>query len=258
MVHPKKHLGQHFLKDKETAKKIVDALKGHGGYQTLLEVGPGVGILTEQLLSLHYDLIMVELDREAAAYLRKRFNPDNDRLLEMDFLKYDISGMKDEGCGIIGNFPYNISSQIFFKVFENHETVREVVCMVQEEVARRIASPPGNRVCGILSIFIQLYYNVEYLFQVPPEVFNPPPKVNSGVIRLTRNDRKGLECDAGLFKSIVKQGFQNRRKTLKNALKPLHLPGQITDHPFMQSRAEQLGPDDYVLLSKLVEKSWSK
>ncbi|MDH5604685.1 MAG: 16S rRNA (adenine(1518)-N(6)/adenine(1519)-N(6))-dimethyltransferase RsmA [Cyclobacteriaceae bacterium] len=258
MVRPKKYLGQHFLKNREIAKDIVEALTGHMQYDTLVEVGPGTGILTGFLLEKSTKLVLVEIDRDSVDYLKKNYDLEKGQLLNVDFLQLDLKAVDNSGMGIIGNFPYNISSQLFFKIIENHTLVREVVCMVQDEVARRISSAKGHKTYGILSVFLQAYYDIEYLFQVPPEVFFPPPKVNSGVIRLKRNNVVELPCNTKLFKSVVKQGFQNRRKTLRNALKPLNLPAGLNEHVFMSKRAEQLGPEEFIELTNIIEELWNK
>jgi len=258
MVRPKKYLGQHFLKDREIAKDIVEALTGHMHYKTLVEVGPGTGILSGFLLGRPGKLVLVEIDGDSVDYLKSHFDVEKEQIIQGDFLKLDLNTIDNTGLGIIGNFPYNISSQLFFKIIEHHTLVREVVCMVQDEVARRISSSKGHKTYGILSVLLQAYYDIEYLFQVPPDVFFPPPKVNSGVIRLKRNEVAELPCNTTLFKSIVKQGFQNRRKTLRNALKPLNLPAGLSEHVFMSKRAEQLGPDEFIELTNIVEELWNK
>lgn len=247
MVRPKKFLGQHFLKDKNIASKIVEALDGKG--LPVLEIGPGTGVLTELLIKKVEDLSVIEIDRESIAYLRENF--PNLNIIEGDFLEHNINNK----LAIIGNFPYNISSQIFFAVLDSREYVQEVVCMIQKEVADRIASKHGNKTYGILSVLLQAYYNIEYLFKVPPGVFHPPPKVNSAVIRLTRNNVATLPCDEELFKKIIKQGFQNRRKTLRNALKNLNLPGPVYAQSIMDKRAEQLSVYDFISLTQVIEKS---
>lgn len=243
MVRPKKHLGQHFLKDKNIAAKIVESLQSTD--LPVLEIGPGTGVLTELLIK-KADLSVIEIDRESIAYLREHF--PSLKIIEGDFLEHELT----QTTAIIGNFPYNISSQIFFHVLDFRHHVREVVCMLQKEVADRIASSGTDK--GILSIFLQSYYEIDYLFKVPPGVFHPPPKVNSAVIRLRRNDVASLPCDEVNFRKIVKQGFQNRRKTLRNALKNLNLPGSIYALPIMDKRAEQLSVYDFVLLTQRIEK----
>lgn len=253
MVRPKKFLGQHFLKDKNIASKIVEALETTS--LPVLEIGPGTGILTDLLIKKVDDFSVIEIDRESIAYLREHYPGLN--IIEGDFLEFNIQNR----LAIIGNFPYNISSQIFFRVLDARQHVGEVVCMIQKEVADRIASKEGNKTYGILSVLLQAYYKIDYLFKVSPGVFHPPPKVNSAVIRLTRNDVTTLPCDEVMFKKIVKQGFQNRRKTLRNALKNLNLPGLSGDRrglvyalPIMDKRAEQLSVYDFVSLTQAIEK----
>lgn len=255
MVKPKKYLGQHFLKDENIALKIVDALDANE--QNVLEIGPGTGVLSKYLLERYGTrLFLIDVDTESIAYLRSHFDLPHDHIIEADYLKKDLSDILGDEYAVIGNFPYNISSQIFFRILEERNKVKEVVCMLQKEVARRLASPPGSKEYGILSVLLQAYYSFEYLFTVPPGVFNPPPKVNSGVIRLVRNNVDRLECDESLFKKVVKQGFQNRRKTLRNALKPLNLPIQVIEEDVLNKRAETLSVNDFVQLTKLIEK-WS-
>lgn len=246
MVRPKKFLGQHFLKDKNIALKIVEALGSTS--LPVLEIGPGTGVLTELLVKKVDDFSVIEIDRESIAYLREHF--PKLVIIEGDFLEFEVKGP----LAIIGNFPYNISSQIFFSVLDARQHVKEVVCMIQKEVADRIASKEGNKTYGILSVLLQAYYKIDYLFKVPPGVFHPPPKVNSAVIRLTRNDVATLPCDEVMFKKIIKQGFQNRRKTLRNALKNLNLPVPVYALPIMDKRAEQLSVYDFVSLTQAVEK----
>jgi 16S rRNA (adenine1518-N6/adenine1519-N6)-dimethyltransferase len=246
MVRPKKHLGQHFLKDKNIASKIVEALQSTN--LPVLEIGPGTGVLTESLIKKAGDFSVIEIDRESIEYLHEHY--PTLRIIEGDFLEFEIKS----DLAIIGNFPYNISSQIFFHVLDARRHVKEVVGMLQKEVADRIASKEGNKTYGILSVLLQAYYDIDYLFKVPPGVFHPPPKVNSAVIRLRRNSVATLPCDEDLFKKIVKQGFQNRRKTLRNALKNLNLPGRVYALPVMDKRAEQLSVNDFVLLTQAIEK----
>ena len=226
-VRAKKSLGQHFLTDQSIATRIVDALQG----SDVLEVGPGMGVLTQYLLGKN--LKVVEIDKESVAYLEKHFPSLGNGLIEGDFLKMNLSGLFPGQFSIIGNFPYNISSQIFFKILEFRDLVPEVVCMIQKEVAERIAEKPGTKIYGILSVFLQAWYDIEFLFTVGPRAFNPPPKVHSAVIRLTRNSRTSLGCDEKLFRSVVKTAFGQRRKTLRNSLKPLvrqtHQPTTVTE-----------------------------
>lgn len=256
-VRPKKHLGQHFLKDLNIARKIAGSLTHHGGYSTALEVGPGTGVLTQFLLqSEKYELIVAEIDRESIAYLQKHFEVLSGRILEGDFLKMDLEAIAPGPLAIVGNFPYNISSQIFFKVLDYRHKVPEVVGMIQKEVAVRIAEKEGSKDYGILSVLLQAYYDIDYLFTVPPGVFHPPPKVNSAVIRLRRNDREKLPCNEELFRKVVKTAFQKRRKTLWNALKELTLPAELQEHPMLRKRAEQLSVEDFFELTISLENAW--
>jgi 16S rRNA (adenine1518-N6/adenine1519-N6)-dimethyltransferase len=255
-VRPKKHLGQHFLRDEQIAHQIVAGLKLESS-QHILEIGPGMGILTSLLLEIpEQQLWVIDIDGESIDYLQKKFPQLKDRIILGDFLRKNLQEISTDKISLIGNLPYNISSQIFFRLLELKDSVPEMVCMIQKEVAQRIASPPGNKTYGILSVLLGAFFNIEYLFAVEPAAFNPPPKVESAVIRLTRNDTKQLECDEKLFFRVVKQGFQNRRKTLRNALKPLNLPEQINDHPFLSLRAEQLGVADFVALTSKIEVMW--
>jgi 16S rRNA (adenine1518-N6/adenine1519-N6)-dimethyltransferase len=255
-VRPKKSLGQHFLHDQTTAKKIVDGLKITQGMEDVLEIGPGMGVLTKYLLDRKdVNLKVVEIDRESVAYLRKNFGFTNERMIEGDFLELSLSDVFPGRFAIIGNFPYNISSQIFFKVLEYRNVVTQVVCMLQKEVADRIAASHGNKTYGILSVLLQAYYSIKPVVKVSPGAFNPPPKVMSAVIRLERNNRESLGVDEDLFVQVVKQGFNNRRKTLRNALKNLNLAAEVSQLPIMDKRAEQLSVDDFVQLTRLIEES---
>ena len=257
MVRAKKRFGQHFLVNQGVADKIVSSISRHNHYNQLIEVGPGTGVLTERLMQLEgLNLIAVELDREAISYLKGSSRFSGLQLVEEDFLKYEFPPAED-GFGLIGNLPYNISSQIFFKILDHKDQVMEVIAMLQKEVAQRLASVHGNKSYGILSVFLQCWYTVELLFEVSSGSFKPPPKVTSAVIRLRRNNRKQLGCDENLFKTVVKQGFQNRRKTLWNALKPINLPHIAKDSDFMKLRAEQLSVEDFIKLTKQVEE-WRK
>ncbi len=256
MVRPKKSLGQHFLKDQSIAAKIVEALQLTNGKKFVLEIGPGTGVLTQLLIQRpEVDLHLAEIDRDSVAYLKEHYPEHANKITEGDFLDMDLSKMTDQGIHIIGNFPYNISSQIFFKVLEHRDQVKQVVCMLQMEVAERIAEKEGSKTYGILSVLLQAYYNIEFLFKVPPGVFFPPPKVMSAVIRLTRNDRGQLACDEVLFKKVVKQAFQMRRKTLRNALKPLNLPVEISTLALLDKRAEQLGVEEFIGLTYKIEQA---
>lgn len=255
-VRPKKFLGQHFLKDNNIAEKIVHSLSGHGNYQQVLEIGPGMGVLTQFLVKLtQYQTTVMEIDVESVSYLKQHY--ENLPILHQDFLKADLNPIP-RPFAIIGNFPYNISSQIFFKILEHRQNIPEVVGMIQKEVADRIQSEHGNKTYGILSVLLQAYYDIEYLFTVEPHVFHPPPKVRSAVIRLRHNGTQQLACDEVLFKRVVKQGFQNRRKTLRNALKPLNLPEAIRQLPTLNLRAEQLSVQDFVSLTQQIEESWKR
>ena len=253
-VKPKKHLGQHFLIDLSIAERIAAQVTGHGGVKQLLEIGPGMGVLTDYLLKGDLDVNLIEIDRESIAYLHQKYPNLQNRVIEGDFLKFDFSTVFSSPFAVVGNFPYNISSQIFFKILEDKNKVSEVVCMLQKEVARRIASPKGSKEYGILSVLLQAWYDIDYIFSVPPGVFNPPPKVNSGVIRLTRNQVQKLDCNEKLFFQVVKGGFGNRRKTLRNSLKSFQLTEEFKSHPILDKRAEQLDVADFVFLTQQIEK----
>ena len=240
-------MGQHFLTDLKAARAIVDALAGPGD---TLEIGPGMGVLTQYLLQREdINLKMVELDGESVEYLLTHFPGMQGRLIQAHFLKLHLEKFFPGSFSIIGNFPYNISSQIFFKVLDYKDFVPEVVCMVQKEVAERIAEPPGTKTYGILSVFLQAWYDIEYLFTVGPGAFAPPPKVQSAVIRLRRNGRTDLGCDEALFRKIVKASFGLRRKTLRNSLKPLVTETSILQDPVFDLRPERLGVEDFVELT---------
>ena len=295
-VRAKKSLGQHFLTDQDIARRIVDSLQG----SPVLEVGPGMGVLTKYLIpqlagqalepgrvhsrfaaaeyglsstpapateafeSQDNDLATglaastcqlkaIEIDKESVAYLKKHFPALGEGLIEGDFLKMDLQGLFPGQFSIIGNFPYNISSQIFFKIIDNRDLVPEVVCMIQKEVAERIAEKPGTKTYGILSVFLQAWYDIEYLFTVGSGAFNPPPKVQSAVIRLTRNSRTELGCDEKLFKAVVKTAFGQRRKTLRNSLKPLiQKAGRLSEpgESVFDLRPERLSVEDFIDLTR--------
>jgi 16S rRNA (adenine1518-N6/adenine1519-N6)-dimethyltransferase len=251
MVRPKKHLGQHFLKDQNIAAKIADALMGHGNYKHLLEVGPGTGVLTQFLLQKEYEVHAVEMDSESVVYLKRNFIQLTDNLIEGDFLKLDFDELTEGPLCVIGNFPYNISSQIFFKVLDNRNKVPECIGMIQKEVADRIAAAPGSKTYGILSVLLQAYYDIDYLFKVPPGVFHPPPKVDSAVIRLRRNSVEQLDCDEKLFVRVVKAAFNQRRKTLRNALKTFTFATAPDEH-LLTLRAERLSVEDFVHITKCI------
>lgn len=252
---PKKSLAQHFLKDEAIARRIVDSLTGKG-YSTVLEIGAGKGILTKFLLEdTRFTTYVNEIDTRAVSYLRTQFPQLKDKIIEADFLKLDITSIgRDKRLSIIGNFPYHISSQILFKIYEHHHLVQEMVGMFQKEVAERIAASPGGKAGGILSVLMQAYYEVEYLFTVEAESFYPPPKVRSAVIRLTRNSTKKLNCDEVLFKQVVKTAFNQRRKMLSNALKPLLEGLDLQGFPHLKKRAEELTVEHFIELTNLIGK----
>lgn len=266
-------MGQHFLTDLSVARQIADALivpdktaedgsQAVPGRTDVLEVGPGMGVLTQYLLQRpELNLKMVEIDRESVDYLLVNFPQVNGSLIEADFLKLRLENFFGGDFCVIGNFPYNISSQIFFKILDCKDSVPQVVCMIQKEVAERIAEKPGTKTYGILSVLLQAWYDIEYLFTVGEGAFNPPPKVKSAVIRLTRNSRTSLGCDESLFKTVVKTSFNQRRKTLRNSLKPLILDKAAREgwsveqteafvsDPVFSLRPERLGVEDFIALT---------
>jgi len=250
MVRPKKHLGQHFLTDPAIAQRIVDAMRSLPE-ETIIEVGPGTGVLTEWLLEKNLPFIPVEIDSESVAHLIARWPQLEGILMEGDFLKLDLDQFPGKINHIIGNFPYNISSQIFFKVLENRQRIDSVVCMLQKEVAQRIASPHGTKNYGILSVLLQAYYNIEYLFSVKPGSFFPPPKVTSGVIRMKRNERKALPCDENLFRRVVKAVFNQRRKMIRNSIQSILL-NLDSDFELLSKRPEQLDVQQFIELTQWV------
>jgi len=255
-VRPKKSLGQHFLHDQSIAQRIVESLKVDETPSPVLEIGPGMGVLTRFLAAKpDVDLKLIEIDRDSVAYLRQHYPALEHQIIEGDFLKLDLKTIFPGRFNIIGNFPYNISSQIFFSVLEHRHQVDQVVCMLQKEVADRIAAKHGNKIYGILSVLLQAYFDITFLFKVSPGVFTPPPKVMSAVIRLKRNQVKELKCDEELFVKVVKQGFNNRRKTLRNALKNLTLAAEISALKLLDKRAEQLSVDEFIHLTRLIEES---
>ena len=251
-VRAKKHLGQHFLKDLSIARSITDALSGQG-YSNIVEVGPGMGVLTQYLLTKDFITHVIELDRESVSYLQAEYPQLSQRIYSANFLKLNLETITDQSFALIGNFPYNISSQILFKALDYKDQIPEIVGMFQKEVAERVASGPGNKKYGIISVLLQAYYNIEYLFTVDEDVFDPPPKVKSGVIRLRRNDEKKLGCNEKFFKQVVKQAFSQRRKTLRNALKPLIGKSESND-PILELRAERLSVKDFVYLTNQLER----
>ena len=271
-VRPKKSLGQHFLTDLAAARKIADSLQPDGATNEnpadVLEIGPGMGVLSQYLLERDdISLKMVEIDSESVDYLLMNFPKANGALIQADFLKLDLSRFFRQDFCVIGNFPYNISSQIFFKILDHKDRIPHVVCMIQKEVAERIAEKPGTKTYGILSVLLQAWYDIEYLFTVGEGAFNPPPKVKSAVIRLRRNDRKSLGCDESLFKTIVKTSFNQRRKTLRNSLKPLAAAmaernrwsneklAEFLSAGIFDLRPEKLGVEDFIALTNLFQDS---
>lgn len=258
-VKPKKALGQHFLNDENVASEIAATISsaklpaGHPGWDSLpvLEVGPGMGVLTKYLLGAGREITAVELDGESVEYLARVY--PSLRVVEADFLRLDLAGVYGGPFALIGNYPYNISTQIFFKVLDNIDLIPVVAGMLQKEVAQRICSAPGSKVYGILSVLLQAWYDCEYLFDVGPHVFTPPPKVTSGVLRLTRNSRTDLGCDPALFKRVVKTAFGQRRKTLRNSLSSMLSPGcAALDSPMMKERPERLSVDDFIRLTNML------
>ena len=249
-VKAKKFLGQHFLTDESIAMRIVDSLSGRSS--NVIEIGPGMGVLTKYLIEkpgLNFHVI--EIDRESVAWLHAHY-PSLD-VIEGDFLKLDLNALFHDSFAVIGNFPYNISSQILFRVFDCRNQAVEVVGMFQKEVAERVAAGPGSKTYGILSVLLSAFYDIEYLFTVSEHVFNPPPKVKSAVIRLTRNNVTSLPCDETLFVKVVKAGFNQRRKTLRNALRSAQLPIEAVDEMFLAKRAEQLSVNEFVTITQNIQ-----
>ena len=253
-VKAKKHLGQHFLNDENIAKKIADTLTLNG-YKTVLEIGPGMGVLTKYLLDKkNITTYVVEIDSESVEYLQANYLNLAPRIIEKDFLKYNLNEvLKGEPFAVIGNFPYNISTQIVFKTLEMRDQIPEFSGMFQKEVAQRICQKEGSKVYGILSVLTQAFYDAEYLFTVPPQVFNPPPKVDSGVLRLTRKENYTLPCNEKLFFKVVKTAFQQRRKTLRNSLKTLNLSDNLREDVIFGKRPEQLSVEEFINLTSLIE-----
>ena len=256
LVKPKKFLGQHFLKDLQVAQNIADTVDACPELP-ILEVGPGMGVLTQFLLKKERSVTVVELDYESVAYLNEAYPNLKDRIIEADFLKMDLKKVFDGKPFVLtGNYPYNISSQIFFKMLDNKELIPCCTGMIQKEVAERMAAGPGSKTYGILSVLMQAWYQVDYLFTVHEHVFNPPPKVKSAVIRMTRNTTTDLGCDEKLFKQIVKTTFNQRRKTLRNSIKPiLGKECPLTEDPLFNRRPEQLSVQEFVELTNSVEQA---
>ncbi|MFO7614701.1 MAG: 16S rRNA (adenine(1518)-N(6)/adenine(1519)-N(6))-dimethyltransferase RsmA [Bacteroidales bacterium] len=250
-IRPKKHLGQHFLKDENIAQKIIAGLPSD--VENIIEVGPGMGILTKYLIGLPgKNCYFIDMDKESVDYLRERFPGQSERIIQGDFLRFQPETVFSGDFAVIGNFPYNISSQILFKVLEYRDEITTVVGMVQKEVAERLASGPGTKKYGILSVLLQAYYRIEYLFTVNETVFIPPPRVKSAVIRLRRNDVISLDCDEGLFFRVVKTAFNQRRKTLRNSLRGFHIDYERGDIRHLAGkRAEELGVEEFVMLTRL-------
>lgn len=249
-VRAKKYLGQHFLKDENIAAQIADSLTGLVPH--VLEIGPGMGVMTKYLLDKpELDFHAIEIDRESVDYLHSHY--PSLHVIEGDFLQLDLSTLFPNPFAVIGNFPYNISSQILFRVYDNRNRIPELVGMFQKEVAERVCAAPGSKTYGILSVLLSAFYDIEYLFTVHEHVFNPPPKVKSAVIRMRRNSVANLDCDEQLFTKVVKIGFNQRRKTLRNALKQLNLPLDGIDPSLLSLRAEQLSVADFVAITRVLQ-----
>jgi 16S rRNA (adenine1518-N6/adenine1519-N6)-dimethyltransferase len=252
-VRAKKKLGQHFLKNEDIAEKIVNSLSRSSDYKQVLEVGPGMGVLTKYLIAQPaYETFVIDIDRESIAYLETHFPSLKKNIINGDFLKLDLEQLFKGPFAVIGNFPYNISTEILFKVLDHKEQVPEVVGMFQKEVAERIAAKPRNKTYGITSVLLQAFYDIEYLFTVGENEFNPPPRVKSAVIRLHRNNVKQLDCDEKLFRQVVKAGFNQRRKTLRNSIRAFKLRPEFLDHKYLSQRAEELSVADFVALTNMI------
>ena len=250
-VRPKKSLGQHFLRDENIARKIVNSLQYEQAV-SVLEIGPGTGVLSKYLFPLVENINLIEIDSESFEYLLDRFPDQSGSIHQGDFLRDDIRPFLVKPAAIIGNFPYNISSQIFFRILDHRQVIDQVVCMIQKEVADRIRSPHGSRAYGILSVLLQAWYDIDYLFNVPPQVFDPPPRVKSAVIRLKRNQRSHLGCDEELFFTVVRAAFNHRRKTLRNSLKGhFNLPEKPPD--IFSLRPEQLSVARFTELTNILD-----
>lgn len=252
MVKAKKHLGQHFLNDEKICQDIVNSLTMYKGYKNVLEVGPGAGAITKYLVQKEgYHLQVVEIDQESIEYLISNEIVKKEDVICESFLTLDFSNLGYDNFAVIGNFPYNISSQILFKVLDEKDFVPEVVGMFQKEVAERVAAKPGGKIYGVISVLLQAYYDIEYLFTIDENVFIPPPKVKSGIIRLKRKENQDLGCSPTFFKTVVKTAFSQRRKTLRNSLKPL-ISGNF-DEELLQRRPETLSVEDFVYLTNKIE-----
>ena len=252
-VRPKKSLGQHFLKDLSIAKSIADTVDIYPDIP-VLEVGPGTGVLTQFLSENGRDLKVVELDVESVEYLKKNYPQLNGRIIQEDFLKLNLNELFPDSFCVVGNYPYNISSQIFFKVLDYKDKIPCCSGMIQKEVAERLASKPGKKAYGIISVLLQVWYDIEYLFTVEPDVFDPPPKVKSAVIRMTRNSRTALDCNESLLRTVVKAAFNQRRKTMRNSLKALlGKENELLADSIFDKRPEQLSVEEFIELTKRVE-----
>lgn len=252
-VKAKKHLGQHFLKDESIAKDIADTLNFEG-YQDVLEIGPGMGVLTKYLLDKPINTYVIEIDTESVTYLEENYPKLHGKIISKDFLKYNINEIFDgKQFAIIGNFPYNISTQIVFRALEYRNQIPEFAGMFQKEVAQRICEKKGTKAYGILSVLVQAFYDAEYLFTVNEDVFIPPPKVKSGVLRLRRKENFTLPCNEKLFFTVVKTGFQQRRKTLRNSLKTLNLSDSLREDIIFDLRPEQLSVQDFIAITQKIE-----
>ncbi|POS03100.1 16S rRNA (adenine(1518)-N(6)/adenine(1519)-N(6))-dimethyltransferase RsmA [Flavobacterium croceum] len=252
-VKAKKHLGQHFLTDENIAQKIANTLTLNG-YDTVLEIGPGMGVLTKYLLQKNIDTYVIEIDTESVEYLEAHYFKLHGKIISEDFLKYNLNDVfKNKPLAIVGNFPYNISSQIVFKTLALRNQIPEFSGMFQKEVAERICEKKGSKTYGILSVLVQAFYDAEYLFTVHENVFNPPPKVKSGVLRLIRKENYQLPCNEKLFFNVVKTGFNQRRKTLRNSLKSLNLHQDLKEDTLLNLRPEQLSVEQFIELTQKIE-----
>ena len=250
-LKPKKFFGQHFLNDNEVAARIIKKID-FNKIETIIEVGPGMGILTKHIIIIKKHLVFVEIDDDAVTYLKEKYSEISNLILNQDFLKLDIQKFKCP-IALVGNFPYNISSQIVFKILKNRNYVNQMVGMFQKEVADRICSKPGSKVYGILSVLTQAFFVTDFLFSLKPSFFDPPPKVESSLVKFSRNEIKHLKCNEDLFFKIVKKSFQQRRKTIKNSLKAFNLPKITKEHVIFERRPETLNVEDFVLLTNIIE-----